>query len=140
MSSKKEPEKYWFPISVLMMLSTAFVEFYFLYYFGGIFHVSLVLLIWISIFVYVLDNTLRLVEDPVWIKRLGNFHLSRIKERNVYESWYFLLILGLIFLIIVILVNLNFGEAWAIAVFGFLYGVLGLIIVDVLRYKRKSPS
>lgn len=132
---KKKPERNWISISAIMIIVAAFLTFYYPSQLRDIFFFLYFLILWFLIFVYVLGNTLREVPDFGLRKSL-----LKIKKIEVYESWYFLMVLGMVFLSIVIVASLRFGREWGITLFGFLFGFLGLWIRDILLDKRGKRS
>ena len=132
---KKPPERNWISFSVAMIILVSFLT-YFSFeskHLPKLFSFVYFLILWILIFVSILGNALREIPDF----ELKN-SLLKIKKIEIYESWYFLILIGLIFLFVVIIISLNCGEAWGIAVFGFLFGFLALWVRDILNKKREK--
>lgn len=97
-----------------------------------IFSVVYLIILWALILFYILVNIIS--EIPKFAIRK---HLSKIRDKKVYESWYFLMILGMIFGSAVIAITSRFGEGWGIASFLVFFGFLFAWIRDILQEKRK---
>lgn len=139
MLKRKEPQRNWISLSVILFVLISVVTYLYLDIFPlviiGFFSFVLIIIIWIVCFLYVLENTLREIPD---------FEMHKvfvaIKKIDNYENCYFLLALGIIFGLVVILIYQNFGELAGTSVLIVLYGFLFAWIRDILKYRRDKSS
>jgi len=137
---KKElPERNWIPISIIEIVINIYLSYFLGWTFSigflGYFYFFSVLSIWILLLIYVLGNILREKPD-LKLKKI----FSKIKKIEVYESWYVLASVGLIFALFVIATFSMFdkliGTTFLLVLFGFWFAW----IRDILKHKREKSS
>ena len=128
-SKKEKPEQNWVWLSAMMTIVTIFLMFIYPEKLRNIASLIIFLSLWILLFVYVLANNFRNFQNSTRKK-----YFLWIAERK-FEGGYFLTMWGIIFLLVVIIINYHFGEAWGIAVFSFLFGLIALGVFEILKRK-----
>jgi hypothetical protein len=143
MEKREKTKRDWLFLSSIVLLMTSLLTLFLYEYFWSLVPVILLVLTWILIIVYILANVVREYSQFAFRK-----YFLKITERKFYTSPFFLMILGLLFLLGVVVINLICGQTWGLASVvvllvpyaGMILNIYQKIVLAELKKKKKKKK
>lgn len=118
----------WILTSLIIVLITLLLTWFFYEKFWALIPIMIILLLWLFIAIYIFANLIR--ERTQFAFRV---YLSKITGRKFYTTPFFLLILGFVFFLVVVGINMICGQVWAGVGAGILFGPYGYMIINLYQ-------